>query len=253
MRSGIKSPRWIIAVATLVGGSLAVSGARAGMVTDVRTITGPGLGAVSFSLSTSQVNDDDVVDPSPNIINLFKRYDRTDIIDVEFVVRNTGGTTEYFHPEIVLNNTRDFWHDYHFELGFGTGANFIPSTEFDFLDFDQPYPPRPVPTSSVFTVRSQPEAPDVIDWSGGVVPPGGIVAFTDSIDVPDANARIPRPFYIIENNRVVGYYFTLRQFPTGVPEPAALISLGIGLPIALFVGGRRRGRRPGTGGRGRRG
>jgi len=72
---------------------------------------------------------------------------------VEFVVANSGGTTEYLVTQSLVNNSGQTWTDFHFELGFGVGTDFIRSGDTDGLDFDTP-DQDPAPTSSVFAVRA---------------------------------------------------------------------------------------------------
>jgi hypothetical protein len=160
--------RWLIVATGVLDACISGGSAIAGTVTAFQTVTGPGLGTVTAKkIVTTQPNNDDVVGmPSPNTISMVKRFDQTAVIDLVFKVNNSGGTTEYFVDEsgtnAIWNNMPDTWKGFQFALGFGTGARFIPSSEFDFLDFDQPYPPSPTPASFVtFKTLGLPEDRDV--------------------------------------------------------------------------------------------
>jgi hypothetical protein len=180
-------------------------------------------------------NNDNSVPPSPNLIptTIFLNAGGFGIIDLDFLLADSGGTTEYFHTPFVINNSGVTWTDFHFQLGFGSGANFVPAGAGIGLDFDTPTG-DPTPTSSVFTALTH--GPTVLNWNGGTVndlgsggPPFS-VAFSLSIDVPDGLAAIhPQGL-----NR-----FTLRAFPTAVPEPGTLALIATGLGFSILR--RRRG------------
>ena len=214
--------------------------ASAGLITNIGTIILPGASTGSFGpVSTPSPNNDNLATASPNTLpySVFFNAGGVGNLDVEYVVVNSGGTTEYrvtTQLPGVVNNTGQEWRDFHFQLGFGVGASFVPSGALDALDFDTP-DRDPSPTSSVFTALSH--QADALDWTGGVVPSIGGVRFELAIDVPD-NLQLINPNGV---NR-----FTLRQTPTlgptEVSEPTTATLLLAGLVGLLGYGWRRRQR-----------
>jgi PEP-CTERM motif len=178
-----------------------------------------GVASVAFDfINTPAPNNDDVAGPSSNVIRITqKNYVHLGPVDLLFSVVPSGGVTEYILSEGVANSTGVDWTDYHLQLGFGTGASFVPSVAGDGLDFDAPSFNTPA-DMSVFTSVTVTE--DGIDGLGGVYPAGYFDFFNVPIDVPDG----------IEQ-------FTVRQYPTRdfVPEPGswilALLAGGIGMAM----------------------
>lgn len=198
--------------------------ARAGKIQSVNSISGPGLGSVSIPLiSTVNVNNDNQTGGGPadnNITVPIKRFDNVGYIDIEFNVTSTDGVTEYKVTESVDNDTNIFWNAYTMQLGFGTGAQFDPSDPGDGLSFDAPLYDL-LPTSGAFSTVSTNE--DILVFSGGVHNLA-LQLYTLRIDVPDNYSR-----------------FTLRQYPTAVPEPST-IALGT-IALVGMVGFARRRRK----------
>jgi hypothetical protein len=129
-------------------------------------------------------------------------------------------------------NINQKWKGFQFELGYGTGSNFVRSGAVDSLDFDAPdYDPPPFsPMFPSVVVK-----PDLMTWSGATHLPVGVVVFRFSIDVPDQLQQ----FHPGGLNQ-----FTLRETPVtldaAVPEPATTALLGAGLAgIGLML--RKRG------------
>ncbi len=207
--------------------------AEAAVITDVNVaLPGFSTGSIGPIGANPAPNNDNSVGPSPNAINasVFLNSGGFGSMYFDFGVTDSGGITEYFHTITVINNSGVKWSDFHFELGFGSGANFVPAGAGFGLDFDSPNG-DPSPTSSAFTVLNL--GPTAINWNGGSVnylggAGGGpfSVAFTLSFDVPDGLAA----FHPDGLNR-----FTLRAFPTAVavPEPTILTLLTAGLAIAV--------------------
>jgi hypothetical protein len=143
-------------------------------------------------------------------------------IDIVFSTADTASISEYLIAEGVTNSTGTPWTDYVIELGFGSGAGFVPSPAGDGLDFDFPTF-DPIPTAGAGTFGTIFLGQDQFTFTGGAgVPSGNALALTFGIDVPDG---------------LPGNTFTLRQTP--VPEPAALGLLVLASGAAL-LGGRRR-------------
>jgi hypothetical protein len=216
-------------VATALG---AFHTARAGTIIGIAPPSGPGLGSVSGNITTGSANNDDyqgAADQNPNQLSLEKRFENVAYIDVSFSVLDSDGTTEYWVTDTVTNSTTFHWHDFHIELGFGLGDNFVGSGELDFLDFDQPTPQNPAPTSDTFATAELTIDPDVQDYSNGKCKIGDICIMGFPIDIPDHTA-IPDEYWIRDasSGDVTGYMFTLRQTPT-IAEPATLLLFGIGL------------------------
>ena len=217
----------VAALVFCVGGS----GADAATITTINQFILPGFSTGSLSHSLPLAPNNDNTAASPNTIatggfGIFLNAGGFGVLDYEFNVADSGGPTEYFFTTNVVNNTGVPWSDFHFQLGFGTGANFVPVSAGIGLDFDMPEV-DPSPTSSVFTVLNR--QANVVEWSGAMVnylggPGGGpfSVAFSLSIDIPDGLAALNPG----GENR-----FTLRSFPTTqqVPEPGAMALIGLGL------------------------
>ena len=224
--------RWLrlgMAAAMLATGA---ARADAAAITSINQFILPGFSTGSLTFSpVAAPNNDNAAAPSPNTIanpglGVFLNAGGFGILDYEFNLADSGGTTEYFFTTNLVNNSGIAWDDFHFQLGFGTGAAFVPVAAGVGLDFDTP-DRDPAPTSSAFPVLNH--QPNVVEWSGATVNylggTGGApfsVAFSLSIDIPDGLAAL-HPEGV---NR-----FTLRSFPTAqqVPEPAtaALVCLGL--------------------------
>ena len=181
----------------------------------------PGINSVAgvaiIPLLPGNENNDDVIGTSPNDIWVTQKdYIVNAPVDIVFDVSPTGGVTEYSFREGVQNGTGVDWSGYTIQLGFGTGSGFVPSTDNDGLDFDDPDYTSP-PDFTAFFASAVTLTEDIIVASGGLHPNGffSVPDYTFTIDVPDTFSS-----------------FTLRQQPIPVPEPTAgllLLMAGLGL------------------------
>ncbi len=130
-------------------------------------------------------------------------------IDIVFNVDNSQGVTEYLFAEGVFNASGVAWNDYHIQLGTGTGDGFVLANPALGLQFDS----TPAPSSADFT--SAVLLPQTLAFSNGLIPASSGLSLSFTVDVPD-----------IGDNP--GYQFTLRQFPSVVPEPTSMALFGLG-------------------------
>src|SRR5687768_8582524 len=114
--------------------------AEAATIASVATFSTPGFstGSVGPVGSTPSPNNDNEMIPSPNVIPYSVFFNTLGTLETEFVVENSGASTEYRFTQTFINNTGVLWTGFLFELGFGTGATFTRSTISDELDFDTP-------------------------------------------------------------------------------------------------------------------
>jgi len=189
-------------------------------------ISGPGLGfAQVVAVVTGAPNNDNVPAAGVadnNITVPFKRFDHPDYIDIVFTVAPSDGVTEYQVSEFVDNNTGLPWSRYNMVLGHGVGPGFVISPLNDGLDFDFPNYDTP-PASSAFATVLTPDEDRLIYTNGSHG--AGAQTYALRIDVPD---------FAVTGGLAT---FTLRQFPTAVPEPSVIALAAIGL--LGFVGRRR--------------
>ena len=222
--------QWIALVVALVIGVFAASTVSAGIIVSGTPVAGsPGLGNVTIPLIlTTTPNNDNTADVNSNnnITIATKAFQHNDYIDIVFVVQptapfiNPDGTTEYRVVETVDNATGTNWVNYSMQLGLGTGPGFT-MTSGDGLDFDTGAPGNdPPPFSTVMPTVSRPNE-DTLLYSGGIH--GAIQqTYEFHLDVPNLAG---------DSN----YTFTLRQFPTPVPEPASLLLTLCFSAIPLFL------------------
>ncbi len=97
-----------------------------GVIASMNPAVGPGLGLANVvNFGTRAQNNDNV--GAGNKDNFYSHdvvFAKADIIDREYVVTNSSGTSEYRFEDQISNNTGNDLVWFHWELGFGTGANF---------------------------------------------------------------------------------------------------------------------------------
>jgi hypothetical protein len=209
----------LVGILTVLAG-LFVGSTSAGTInsTPSPVASGTGLGTASIAaIVTLTPNNDNVPTlPDNNLVVPFKRFDSNGFIDIPFRVTATQGVTEYLFTEFVDNNTGSNWNTYTMMLGFGTGAGFTQVGGIgDGLEFD-PGPPgdgATPPTSTAFPTVTRTNE-DTLVFSGGTQG-SGAQQYQFRIDVPDLISREG--------------FFTLRQQPTPVPEPTAIVLVGLAL------------------------
>ncbi len=210
----------LIGTGALLGATIATVQAATITTVGAASFPPPSTGTIGPVGATPSPNNDNATGASANVVPYSIFFNSLGTLDVEFVATNSGGTTEYRFTQSLVNNTGQTWTDFHLELGFGVGAEFVRSSLSDLLDFDTP-DIDPVATSSSFA--SLIHQPDTLDWSDGSVTAVTSTAFTFAIDLPDGlDAFNPSGL-----NR-----FTLRQRPTVaavVLEPTTLLLFSLGL------------------------
>jgi hypothetical protein len=212
------------------------STAHAGTITSVTAFSLPGFstGSIGPVGVTPAPNNDNTAVASANLVPAMVFFNTLGTAEFEFAVSDSGGTTEYRFTHPLINNTGVPWLGFTYELGFGTGAAFTPSTLGDDLDFDAPTF-DPAPTSSAFsTLAAQ---ADMLAWSGGTVNSIGSVFATFAIDVPD-NLSAFNPARLDR--------FTLRLIPVVTPtvtEPPVMLLAALGLALLAMSRGMRRAAR----------
>lgn len=215
--------------------ALAGADARAGTITSITASILPGFstGSIGPVGNTPGPNNDNAAAASANVIgySIFHNAQGVGVTDVEYVVTGSGGTTEYRFTQSLINNTGQIWTGFRYQLGFGTGAAFVPSAAGDGLDFDAP-DRDPAPTSNRFGLLAH--GVDQLEWSGGTVQLLNALIQTLAVDVPDGLDAV-NPSGLSR--------FTLRQLPLtaadAVPAPPGIALFALAL-AGTVIGRRRR-------------
>jgi uncharacterized protein (TIGR03382 family) len=208
----------------------------AGVITGVASVDLPefSTGSIGPVGANPAPNNDNTAAASANTVPYSIFFNSPGYAEAEFVVQTSGGTTEYFVTQNLVNNSGQTWTGFLFELGFGTGSSFLRAATGALLDFDLPGA-DPEPFSSVFTLLDH--HVETLAWSGGAAPSIGVAAFRLSVDVPDGLES----WNPAEVNR-----FTLRQTPLtapAAPEPTGIALAVAALPWLAVLLRRRRGMR----------
>jgi PEP-CTERM motif len=194
----------IAALSALICGTMSVLAAPSGAAI---ITAGPYTGIGTAGNGTATVFSSP---PSFDITSAGKVFTSIGPLDFIFPVTYTDNfsTVTYLVTEGVTNSTTSTWSDYHEQIGNGSDGQFtLGSNPVTFVTpADSTYSNTAFPGRSVSS--------NEIDYTGGAVAPGQAINLTFSITVPD-NGTSP-------------YSFTLRQFPTVVPEPASFGLLALG-------------------------
>ena len=203
--------------ALLLGAGL-VSTASAATISSVVSVSlpGPSTGSIGPVGVPPSPNNDNTSTASANAIPASTFFNAVGTAEYEFVVANSGGTTEYMFTQAAINNSGQTWSGFRFELGYGTSESFTSTASIGGVNFD--FATRdPAPLSPQFTVLDHQAA--LLGWSGATVPSIGSVFFSFAVDVPDGLES----FNPSAQNR-----FTLRATPvlaaTPIPEPATVLA-----------------------------
>jgi PEP-CTERM motif len=204
--------------------------AHAGTITALGRSVFPGTstGQIGPIGSSPAPNNNGSSAPSSNLINYQVFASNSGRLDVEFVVADSGGVTEYRFAQVLFNITGQPWSGFDFELGYGVGSDFVRSAADDGLGFDLDSPAPPA-GSPAFATAAQ--GLDTLSFGGGQVAGPTPLPMGFTIDVPDALASW---------NPAGQARFTLRQLPviTAVPEPSTAMLLLAG-SLALIACRRR--------------
>lgn len=200
----------------------------AGSIQDISLVGGPATftnKSPVFPLPalTSAPNNDNQSGFAGNLAIFLVDFNGTDYVDVQFDLANTGGVTEYDVAFEFTNYTSQTWNRMLFQLGHGTGSDFVRGDGGDGLDFDWPTHDNgwssPITSSPIFMATVQDHT------AGNLIFPNSGSTFSFAVDMPD---DLP------------GHQFVLRVTPYTLPEPASITLLS-GL---LLLGSRRRRSQP---------
>jgi len=184
------------------------------------------LSSPSATVTTTASNNFPTATPSSNSVTLPTTFTSVGSVDSVLQGANSAGTTEYLFTVTTLDNTLSPFSSLVFQIGTGTGANFVPLGLFG-----SPTQPRfagdfafpaSIATSTHFGSTNQ--FPASLTFSGGSLAAGSSDRETFTLAVPDQGTT---PFL-----------FTLRETAAAaspVPEASSVISFG--LLLAFGTGG----------------
>lgn len=188
------------------------------------------LSSPSATVTTTASNNFPTATPSSNSVTLPTTFTSVGSVDSVLQGANSAGTTEYLFTVTTLDNTLSPFSSLVFQIGTGTGANFVPLGLFG-----SPTQPRfagdfafpaSIATSTHFGSTNQ--FPASLTFSGGSLAAGSSDRETFTLAVPDQGTVAGNPFT-----------FPLRETPTAapptVPEASSVVSFG--LLLAFGAGG----------------
>lgn len=207
-----------VATAVLIAFALVCSmSALAGTIPTVGGVAGvSGGGTASVTGPFTPFPNNAPAATSANFAAIQKTFTSPTVpIDIVFNVTLSGGTTEYLIAEGIFNASGVPWNDFHVQLGFGTGANFVLANPSLGLSFDG----TPPPSSADLPITAL--TAQELGYSGGFIPNNSGMSLSFTIDVPDIAGRDGT------------YQFTMREYPSlASPEPTSIVLAGFGA-IAL--------------------
>src|SRR3954451_5498070 len=161
--------------------------ASAATIKSVSTFSLPGFstGSAGPFGNTPAPNNDDADGANPKELPTWVFLNSPGNLETEFVLENSGGTTEYRFTQSFLNTRSAPWTGFRFELGYGLGNQFVSSGPAELLRFDQANG-HSTASSPTFTLKL--DSLNRLEWSIPNVPFGA--AFTFAIDVPDGVANM---------------------------------------------------------------
>lgn len=236
-----------VTVLLLMTATIVNNVAFAGIILD----SGPG----GVPVNNAPNNDDFTGSGSnnPNQLGIAAPFQTSNPIDVVNFVANSGGITEYYTTIVPRNFTAtDSWHNFSVFIGYGTGSEFLWTTDSFGLSFD--YEPdadlSAVPPTDPFNFSALGRGSYLVTGAPlPVLAPDTIFSLSVSLDVPDSSsipssARVYQPV----TNELLGYEFTLRLQPStsnaivlprkiSEPNTLALVALVLmGIPLVRVCG-----------------
>jgi hypothetical protein len=179
-----------------------------GAITGFGPVTGSGTGAL-VSVSTTIINNDNPVGPSPNTFEFTLTVTGFGSISHPITVLFTNGVTEYQVLGHITNNTSLPIIGWNFQL---PGSPY----DFDYPDFD-----GFAGSSLSWLVTSHTDSS--LNFLGGTpLMPGQSMSFAMDIDAPDCSPGTNCGFS------------STPFFDTSTPEPGSAVLLGLGL-LALLI------------------
>jgi hypothetical protein len=178
--------------------------------------------SATTTVSTPAPNNFDTSTASQNVIAFPSGYvgssfNSLNPLDTVFFVSPSGGTTEYFLSETITNNSGIDWAGFTLSITDITGSFvFLQSPNFNLTPA-----PTSNPTVSIVTATLNGLAKQLIlgavsvpPFGPAIVPSGGSIDLTFSMDVPDNATNFSG--------------FAIQQSPSPVPEPETLSLLALG-------------------------